>query len=108
MPVELGSFDVIIGNGRGIPIEQLSLVQISRVQAKGMPGFFSHRYPQRKSEGQSERKQDRGRPIVRDLSEVFSEDLPGLPPARPVELKIDLKFQSRPVARAHIDWPIRQ
>nr|GFA06652.1 reverse transcriptase domain-containing protein [Tanacetum cinerariifolium] len=30
-------------------------------------------------------------PIVRDFHEVFPEDLPGIPPARQVELQIDLK-----------------
>ncbi|GKC88876.1 putative reverse transcriptase domain-containing protein [Tanacetum coccineum] len=39
-------------------------------------------------------------PIVRDFPEVFPEDLPGLPPARPVEFQIDLIPGAAPVARA--------
>ncbi|GJQ90414.1 putative reverse transcriptase domain-containing protein [Tanacetum coccineum] len=38
--------------------------------------------------------------IVRDFPEVFPEDLPGLPPARPVEFQIDLILGAAPVARA--------
>ncbi|GJY74980.1 putative reverse transcriptase domain-containing protein [Tanacetum coccineum] len=38
--------------------------------------------------------------IVRDFPEVFPEDLPGLPPARPVEFQIDLIPGATPVARA--------
>ncbi|GJX50545.1 hypothetical protein Tco_0277390 [Tanacetum coccineum] len=33
---------------------------------------------------------NKGRTIIRDFPEVFTEDLPGLPPARPVELQINL------------------
>nr|GEW72116.1 putative reverse transcriptase domain-containing protein [Tanacetum cinerariifolium] len=39
-------------------------------------------------------------PIVRELPEVFLEDLPRLPPARQVEFQIDLVHVAAPVARA--------
>ncbi|GKG14752.1 hypothetical protein Tco_0354352, partial [Tanacetum coccineum] len=39
-------------------------------------------------------------PIVQDFPEVFPEDLPGLPPTRPVEFQIDLIPGAAPVARA--------
>nr|GEV82403.1 reverse transcriptase domain-containing protein [Tanacetum cinerariifolium] len=39
-------------------------------------------------------------PIVRDFSEVFPEDLPGLPPTRQVEFQINLIPGAAPVARA--------
>nr|GFB22017.1 putative reverse transcriptase domain-containing protein [Tanacetum cinerariifolium] len=39
-------------------------------------------------------------PIVREFSEVFPEDLPGLPPARQDEFQIDLVPGAAPVARA--------
>ncbi|GKG10564.1 hypothetical protein Tco_0341964, partial [Tanacetum coccineum] len=48
----------------------------------------------------SERKQIADVQIVRDFPEVFLEDLPGLPPARPVEFQIDLIPGAAPVARA--------
>ncbi|GJW33534.1 hypothetical protein Tco_0053566 [Tanacetum coccineum] len=54
----------------------------------------------KKEEDKSERKQIEDVPIVRDFPEVFPEDLPGLPPARPVEFQIDLVSGAAPVARA--------
>ncbi|GJT78657.1 reverse transcriptase domain-containing protein, partial [Tanacetum coccineum] len=39
-------------------------------------------------------------PVVRDFSEVFPEDLPGLPPTRQVEFHIELIPGAAPVARA--------
>ncbi|GJV21546.1 putative reverse transcriptase domain-containing protein [Tanacetum coccineum] len=105
MPVELGSFDVIIGmdwlrrchavivcdeklvripygnetlifrgnesnNGRE---SRLTIISCSKAQEYMAKGYFS---------------------------EVFPEDLPGLPPARPVEFQIDLIPGAAPVARA--------
>ncbi|GJW11925.1 putative reverse transcriptase domain-containing protein, partial [Tanacetum coccineum] len=40
------------------------------------------------------------KPIVKDFSDVFPEDLPGLPPTRQVEFQIDLVPGATPVARA--------
>nr|GEU31803.1 hypothetical protein [Tanacetum cinerariifolium] len=108
MPVELGSFDVIIGmdwlrrchavivcddklvrilygnetltfhgnksnNGRE---SRLIVISCSKAQAYMAKGF------------------------VRDYPEVFPKDLPGLPPARPVEFQIDIIPGTAPVARA--------
>nr|GFA99325.1 putative reverse transcriptase domain-containing protein [Tanacetum cinerariifolium] len=47
-----------------------------------------------------ERKQVKDVPIVQDIPKVFPENLPGLPPARPVEFQIDLIPGAAPVARA--------
>ncbi|GKG37412.1 hypothetical protein Tco_0447585, partial [Tanacetum coccineum] len=54
----------------------------------------------KKEEDKSEGKQIKEVPIVRDFLEVFPEDLPGLPLARPVEFQIDLILGAVPVARA--------
>ncbi|GJS32892.1 putative reverse transcriptase domain-containing protein [Tanacetum coccineum] len=105
MPVELGSFDIIIGmdwlrkyhamivcdeklvripyggetlifrgdesnNGRE---SRLTIISCSKAQEYMAKGYFP---------------------------EVFPEDLPGLPPARPVEFQIDLIPGAAPVARA--------
>nr|GFC66517.1 putative reverse transcriptase domain-containing protein [Tanacetum cinerariifolium] len=48
----------------------------------------------------SEKKRLEDVPVVRDFPEVFPEDLPGLPPIRPVEFQIDLVPGAAPVARA--------
>nr|GEU90410.1 hypothetical protein [Tanacetum cinerariifolium] len=48
----------------------------------------------------SEKKRLEDVPIVRNFPEVFLEELPGLPPNRPVEFQIDLVPSAAPVARA--------
>nr|GEY64356.1 putative reverse transcriptase domain-containing protein [Tanacetum cinerariifolium] len=52
-------------------------------------------------EDKLEGKQLKDVPIIRDFPEVFSAELPGLPPARPVEFQIDLIPGAAPVARRH-------
>nr|GFD19450.1 putative reverse transcriptase domain-containing protein [Tanacetum cinerariifolium] len=54
----------------------------------------------KKEEDKSEGKQLKDVPVVRYFSEVFPEDLPGLPPARPVEFQIDIILGVAPVAQA--------
>nr|GEU77531.1 hypothetical protein [Tanacetum cinerariifolium] len=75
MPIELGSFDVII------VMDWLTTYHTVIVY-------------------KSEEKRLENVPIVRDFSEVFLEDLPGLPPTRQVEFQIDLIPGAAPVARA--------
>nr|GEY31494.1 putative reverse transcriptase domain-containing protein [Tanacetum cinerariifolium] len=53
-----------------------------------------------KEEDRSKGKQPEDVPFVRDYPEVFPKDLPGLPPARPVEFQIDLIPGVALVARA--------
>nr|GEU91994.1 putative reverse transcriptase domain-containing protein [Tanacetum cinerariifolium] len=76
------------GTGRSfISIAFSSLTFMAQISAK-------------KKEEKSEGKQFKDVPIVWDFPEVFPEDLPGLPPARPVEFQIDLIPGAAPVARA--------
>ncbi|GJY19503.1 putative reverse transcriptase domain-containing protein [Tanacetum coccineum] len=124
MPVELGSFDVIIGmdwlrrchvvivcdeklvqipygnetltfcgnesnNGRESRLTVISCSKAQEYMAKGCQVFLAQ-ISAKKEEDKSERKQIKDVLIVRDFPEVFPEDLPGLPPARPVEFQIDL------------------
>ncbi|GJX53868.1 putative reverse transcriptase domain-containing protein [Tanacetum coccineum] len=134
MPVELGSFDVIIGmdwlrrchavivcdeklvqvpygnetltfcgnessNGRESRLTVISCSKAQEYMAKGCQVFLAQ-ISAKKEEDKSERKQIEDVPIVRDFPEVFPEDLPGLPPTRPVEFQIDLVPGAAPVARA--------
>nr|GFC61739.1 putative reverse transcriptase domain-containing protein [Tanacetum cinerariifolium] len=39
-------------------------------------------------------------PVVRELSDVFLEDLSGLPPSREIEFRIDLIHGAMPVAKS--------
>ncbi|GJX41847.1 putative reverse transcriptase domain-containing protein [Tanacetum coccineum] len=105
MPVELGSFDVIIGMDwlrrcHVVIVCDEKLVQIPYGnETLTFCGNETH-ISAKKEEDKSERKQIKDVPIVRDFPEVFPEDLPGLPPARPVEFQIDLIPGAAPVARA--------
>ncbi|GJZ04565.1 putative reverse transcriptase domain-containing protein [Tanacetum coccineum] len=134
MPVELGSFDVIIGmdwlrrchavivcdeklvrvpygnetltfrgnessNGRESRLTVISCSKAQEYMAKGCQVFLAQ-ISAKKEEDKSEGKQLKDVPTVRDFPEVFPEDLPGLPPARPVEFQIDLIPGAAPVARA--------
>nr|GFC65973.1 putative reverse transcriptase domain-containing protein [Tanacetum cinerariifolium] len=51
-------------------------------------------------EDKSKEKRLEDVPIVQDFPQVFPEDLPGLPPIRPVEFQIDLVPGAALVARA--------
>nr|GEV13342.1 putative reverse transcriptase domain-containing protein [Tanacetum cinerariifolium] len=117
MPVELGSFDVIIGmdwlrrchavivcdeklvrvpygnetlifhgnesnNGRESRFTVISCSKAQEYMAKGCQIFLAH-ISAKKEEDKSKGKQLKDVPVVRDFPEVFFEDLPGLPPARP-------------------------
>ncbi|GJV84479.1 putative reverse transcriptase domain-containing protein [Tanacetum coccineum] len=94
MPVELGSFDVIIG------MDWLRRCHAVIVCNEKLVQVFLAQISTKKEEDKSEGKQIKDVLIVRDFPEVFPEDLQGLPPARPVEFKIDLIPGAAPVARA--------
>ncbi|GJS33167.1 putative nucleotidyltransferase, ribonuclease H [Tanacetum coccineum] len=98
MTVKLGSFDVVIGmdwlsnyHARIICDEKVVHIPINGetliIRAQVM-----------------EKKLDEKRlediPVVREFSEVFPENLPGLPPVRQVEYQINLIPGAAPVARA--------
>ncbi|GJY72984.1 putative reverse transcriptase domain-containing protein [Tanacetum coccineum] len=105
MPVELGSFDTIIGmdcDGSNQGYEaRLHIISYSKTQEymlKGCPVFLAH-VTTKEVEDKSEKKQLKDVPIVRDFPEVFPEDLSGLPLTRQVEFQIDLVLGAAPVAR---------
>ncbi|GJS16764.1 putative reverse transcriptase domain-containing protein [Tanacetum coccineum] len=103
LPVELGSFDVIIGMdcnyGRESQLTVISCTKAQEYLAKGCQVFLAQ-ISAKKEEDKPEGKQIKDVPIVWDFPEVFPEDLPGLPPTRPVEFQIDLIPGAAPVARA--------
>ncbi|GJU80698.1 putative reverse transcriptase domain-containing protein [Tanacetum coccineum] len=104
MPVELGSFDAIIG------MDWLAKYQAVIVCAEkivripcGNETLIIHGDGSNQGnevEDKSKRKRLEDVPIVRDFPEVFPEDLSGLPPTRQVEFQIDLVPGAAPVARA--------
>nr|GEV20425.1 hypothetical protein [Tanacetum cinerariifolium] len=93
MPVEPGSFDVIVGMDwlvkyhTVIVCDEKIILYLAQVTTK-------------KTDDKSEEKRLEDVPIIRDFSEVFLEDLPGLPPTRQVKFQIDLVPGAAPVARS--------
>ncbi|GJS85536.1 putative reverse transcriptase domain-containing protein [Tanacetum coccineum] len=66
---------------------RLTIISCSKAQEYMAKGFriFLAQISAKKEEDKSEGKQLKDVPIVRDFPKVFPEDLPGLPPTRPVE-----------------------
>ncbi|GJX94918.1 hypothetical protein Tco_0349504 [Tanacetum coccineum] len=96
MPIKLGSFDVVIGmdllskyHARIICDEKVIHIPIN-----GETLII------RVMEKKSDEKRLEDIPVVREFSEVFPKNLPGLPPVRQVEFQIDLIPGATPVARA--------
>ncbi|GJX68546.1 reverse transcriptase domain-containing protein [Tanacetum coccineum] len=134
MPVELGSFDAIIGmdwlaNHHAVIVcdekvvripygdevlivqgdgggrrekSKLSIISCTKTQKyieKGCQIFLAQ-VTKKETEGKSEEKRLEDVLTVRDFSEVFPEDLPGLLPTLQVEFQIDLVAGAAPVAPA--------
>nr|GEY35393.1 putative reverse transcriptase domain-containing protein [Tanacetum cinerariifolium] len=103
MPVPLGSFDVIIGMDwltkyHGVIIRDEKIVP-QKYLSMGCDVFLAN-VTTKEAKDKSKEKRLEDVSIVRDFPEVFLEDLPGIPPARPVEFQIDLVPGAVPVARA--------
>ncbi|GJQ99940.1 putative reverse transcriptase domain-containing protein [Tanacetum coccineum] len=134
MPVELGSFDVIIGmdwlvkyhavivcaekivripfgdeilivrgdgssNKHGTRLNIISCAKAQEYLTKGCHVFLAN-ITATKDEDKSKEKRLEDVPVVQEFLEVFPEDLPGIPPTRQVEFRIDLVPGATPVARA--------
>nr|GEV28008.1 hypothetical protein [Tanacetum cinerariifolium] len=89
MPIEIGSFDMIIRMDWVLKYHAMIVYDEKIVR-------ITLRKRRRKT---SQRKSDL-RTIVWDSMEVFPEDLPGLPPTQQVEFKINLVPGVAPVARS--------
>nr|GFA51572.1 putative reverse transcriptase domain-containing protein [Tanacetum cinerariifolium] len=106
MPVELGSFDAIIGmdwlannQGNATRLSIISWTKTEKYMMKGFPIFLAH-ITTKEIEDKSEKKRLEDVPIVQNFPEVFPEDFSGLPSTRPVDFQIDLIPGAAPVARA--------
>ncbi|GKB40269.1 putative reverse transcriptase domain-containing protein [Tanacetum coccineum] len=134
MPIDIGSFYVIIGmdwllkyhtlidyaekivriswgnetlivhgdgsnQGNGTRLNIILCTKIHKYLLKGHNVFLAH-VTTKETEDKSGEKRLEDVPIVQDFSEIFPEELPGLPPTRQVEFQIDLMPSTAPVARA--------
>ncbi|GKC51644.1 putative reverse transcriptase domain-containing protein, partial [Tanacetum coccineum] len=86
-------------NEHGSRLNIISCTKTQKYLLKGCHVFLAH-VTAKKAEDKSGEKRLKDVPIVRDFLEVFPEDLPGIPPTRQVEFKIDLVPGAAPVARA--------
>nr|GEU88217.1 hypothetical protein [Tanacetum cinerariifolium] len=102
MPIELGSFDVIIGmDWRKSKLSIISYTKTQKYIKKGCP-FFLAWITKKETEDKLEEKRLEDVSTVRDFLEVFLEGLPGLPPMRQVEFQIDLVPGAAPVTRSSV------
>ncbi|GKC01149.1 putative reverse transcriptase domain-containing protein [Tanacetum coccineum] len=126
MPIELGTFDVIIGmdwlvkhdvvivygekvvripyrnkmliveSDKGVSrLKVISCIKARKCVERGFHLFLAH-----VTENKSKEKQMEDVPVIHDFPEVFPKELPGLPPPRQVEFRIDLVPGAAPVTRA--------
>ncbi|GJX62239.1 putative reverse transcriptase domain-containing protein [Tanacetum coccineum] len=126
MPIELGTFDVIIGmdwlvkhdavivcgekvvripyGNKTLTVESdkgmsrlkvISCIKARKYIERGCHLFLAH---VTKKKPKEKRLEDV--PVIRDFPEVFPDELPGLPPPRQVEFRIDLVPGAAPVALA--------
>nr|GEU62130.1 hypothetical protein [Tanacetum cinerariifolium] len=113
MPVELGSFNAIIGmdwlrRHHVVIVCDEKLVRVpfgnEILVFRGAECYIGREswltISATKEDDKPEGKQVKDLPIVQDFRKVFPEDLPGLPPARTVEFHIDLIPRAIHVARA--------
>ncbi|KAJ0724807.1 putative nucleotidyltransferase, Ribonuclease H [Helianthus annuus] len=127
IPMQMGSFDVIVGmdwlgrvraevvcsekfirlplpNGDSLHVygekpsqglKLMSCIKANKCLRKGTFAFLAH-IVEKKDKGPSISDV----PVVRDFLDVFPEDLPGPPPARSVDFRIDLVPGATPVAKS--------
>ncbi|GJZ81716.1 hypothetical protein Tco_0646710 [Tanacetum coccineum] len=108
MPVELGSFHVIISMDwlakyHTVIVCAEKIVRIpwgnETLIVHGCPIFLAH-VTTKDTKDKSKEKRLEDVPIIQDFPDVFPEDLTGLPPTLQVEFQIDLIPGAAPVARA--------
>ncbi|GKB35820.1 putative reverse transcriptase domain-containing protein [Tanacetum coccineum] len=84
MPVELGSFDIIIGDrsdkGKKSTLSIISCTKTQKYMEKGCQVFLAQ-VTKKETKVKSKEKRLEDVPIVRKFLEVFPEYFPGLPPA---------------------------
>nr|GFC48472.1 reverse transcriptase domain-containing protein [Tanacetum cinerariifolium] len=86
------------GSNKGNQLNIISCTKTRKYLLKRYPVFLVN-ITTKTINDKSKEKQLEDVPIVPDFSEVFLEDLPGLPPTRQVEFQIDLIPGAAPVAR---------
>ncbi|GJT07290.1 putative reverse transcriptase domain-containing protein [Tanacetum coccineum] len=87
---------LVIEGDRGTSrLKIISCIKANKYIERGHQLFVAH-----VTEKEPKEKRLEDVPVIRDFPEVFPDDLPGLPPPRQVEFKIELVPGAAPVARA--------
>src|ERR687885_2579027 len=87
-----GTKAVARGEQGGFSCPLMTMMKASRMLSKGCESFFAYVI-----DAKGEKKALTDIPIVSEFAEVFPDELPGLPPIREVEYKIDLLPGATPV-----------
>ncbi|GJZ56764.1 putative reverse transcriptase domain-containing protein [Tanacetum coccineum] len=85
---------VVKGDSNSSRLKVISCIKARKYIERGCHLFLAHITENEKSEKRLEDV-----PVIRDFLEVFLDDLPGHPPPRQVEFKIDLVSGVAPIAR---------
>nr|GFA31969.1 uncharacterized mitochondrial protein AtMg00810-like [Tanacetum cinerariifolium] len=97
MPIELDTFDVIVGMDWLVERDALIVCGTKEVHVH----YRKNTLVVKSDSGVSRlKKQLQDVPVICNFPEVFPDDLPGLPPPRQVEFKIELIPSAAPVTRA--------
>ncbi|GJW64245.1 putative reverse transcriptase domain-containing protein [Tanacetum coccineum] len=93
-PIKIrSSYEVELADGRVVSTN--TVLKAHKYVERGCHLFLAH-----VTEKKSKEKRLEDVPVIHDFPEVFPEELPGLPPPRQVEFRIDLVPGAAPVARA--------
>nr|GEY27593.1 putative reverse transcriptase domain-containing protein [Tanacetum cinerariifolium] len=85
---------VVEGDRGASRLKVISCIKARKLIERGSQLFVAH-----VAEKESQEKRLEDVPVIQDFPEVFPDDLPGLPPPRQVEFRIDLVLGDAPVAR---------
>ncbi|XP_071693537.1 uncharacterized protein [Rutidosis leptorrhynchoides] len=95
IPLETGEILVIQGDKSGSKLNLISCIKIRKYLMKGCQAILAHI-----KEVKPDERRIEDEPVVKDLHEVFPDEIPGLPPQRQVEFQIDLIPGAAPIAKA--------
>ncbi|KAI3828867.1 hypothetical protein L1987_02977 [Smallanthus sonchifolius] len=95
IPLPSGETLTVLGEKPCKGLKLMSCITVQKYIRKKCMVFLAHVIQK-----ENKKRSVQDIPIVRDFPEVFPDDLPGLPPVRQVEFRIDLVPGANPVAKA--------
>ncbi|GKC83654.1 putative reverse transcriptase domain-containing protein, partial [Tanacetum coccineum] len=94
--IPYGNKMLIVKSDKGVSqLKVISCIKARKYVERGCHLFLAY-----VTENKLKEKRMEDVPVIRDILKVFPEELPGLPPPRQVEFRIDLVPGAEPVARA--------